>query len=187
MWLEPQTGNRARRSSKIPGKHQETADDCVHFKQASVLTQGAARQGLAGSFWSVYLPNGRQIGKEISSLCPGSWTSAVLELQDTEPALQSIVLALGSGFEVASSKTVIVDDQISHLKHQTKWLYNRALWHLKQAVMDPSRAQSDGILATTRLLQVFLVSKMKIHPCLNNFNLNSSEKRGLPHYFGGLN
>lgn len=186
MWLEPQTGNRARRRSKVPGKNQETADDCIHFKQARILTQSAARQGLAGSFWSVYLPNGRQIGREISSLCPGSWTSVVLELQDTEPALQSIVLALGSGFEVASSKPSVVDDQILHLKHQTKWLYNRALWHLKQAVMDPSRAQSDGILATTRLLQVFLVSKMKTHADLNMLNFNSPDKRRLPSYFGSL-
>lgn len=80
-----------------------------------------------------------------------------MQLQDGEAALCSIVLALGSGFEAASCKPGVSSAEQRLLKLQTIWLYYRAIWHLKDAAKSPHMLQSDGILATTKLVQIYEV------------------------------
>ncbi|KAJ3494314.1 hypothetical protein NLG97_g4159 [Lecanicillium saksenae] len=84
-----------------------------------------------------------------------SWTKAVVQLEETDEALRSIVLALGSGFVAASSKPGTPSGDLRLLNVQTIWLYYRAIWSLKQAAKTPRRLQGDGMLAATKLVQVF--------------------------------
>lgn len=159
VWLDTQTtlqentGTGRRRAknsaaSTLPG---------ASIIQADSLTRTARRQRLGGSFWSVFLPGGQQCSEKSLPFCPGSWTNAAMQLQDGEAALCSIVLALGSGFEAASCKSGVSSAEQRLLKLQTIWLYYRAIWHLKDAAKSPHMLQSDGILATTKLVQIYEV------------------------------
>ena len=130
--------------------------------QSDSLVRSARNLRLVGAFWSHYLPNGQQLTREATSFCPGNWTSVAIQLQDTEPALQNIILALGSGF-ICASQRHNVSESDTHLLHvQTMQLYYRAIRNLNQAARNPRRVQSDSILATTRLVQAYEVRSFSL-------------------------
>ncbi|KAJ6784807.1 hypothetical protein PWT90_08064 [Aphanocladium album] len=83
------------------------------------------------------------------------WTKVAVQLEDTDEALRSIVLALGSGFVAASSKPDTPSGDRRLLNLQTIWLYHRAIWSLKESAKSPRRLHGNGILAATKLVQVF--------------------------------
>ncbi|OAA82412.1 hypothetical protein LEL_01957 [Akanthomyces lecanii RCEF 1005] len=104
-----------------------------------------------------------------------------MQLQDGEAALCSIVLALGSGFEAASCKPGVSSAEQRLLKLQTIWLYYRAIWHLKDAAKSPHMLQSDGILATTKLVQIYeTVSTIFVRTTLS---INEGDWRTVPWQF----
>jgi hypothetical protein len=159
VWIDPCAKTNLVQRFNHDGARNTISRQVDPVIQPDSLLRSARNQRLIGAFWSHYLPNGQQLTREASTFCPGCWTSVAIQLQDSEPALHNIILALGSGFMCVNKRRQNGTDADIHLlRLQTMQLYYRAIWNLKEAARDLHRLQSDSILVTTRLVQAYEVS-----------------------------
>ena len=102
-------------------------------------------------FWDLYLPHGvAEVPGAMLMKClhPPNWTSVLLEMSQDEPALDLAFSAL------SVSRVGRSNQDIRLVKESTK-IYGRALKDLQRALDDPSRMQSEEVLAACSLLGLY--------------------------------
>ncbi|KAI0153689.1 hypothetical protein BJ166DRAFT_627596 [Pestalotiopsis sp. NC0098] len=112
------------------------------------LTQTAYSARYMDLFWSHYLPCGETLPAQAMALGNGGWISIALDLFPTDRtlqlAMQSVVLR-GVGVRNADPA----------LLRQVSTAYSRCLQDFNNALSDPNRRNTDGILCTVKLLSLF--------------------------------
>lgn len=102
-------------------------------------------------FWDLYLPRGiAEVHDGMLHRCnhPANWTSVLLELSQTEPALDLAFSAL------SISRVGRSNNDLRLVKESTK-IYGRALKDLQKALYDESRMHTAEVLAACSLLGLY--------------------------------
>ncbi|KAK5996165.1 hypothetical protein PT974_04593 [Cladobotryum mycophilum] len=93
------------------------------------------------TIWPTSLP-------QACELSTNGWMAAIHELYDTEPSIRYAALAMSTGIISAMGSN-------TQLWTQSMQAYNRSVQELVQALNDPRRSQSEGIMVTTRIIQCY--------------------------------
>jgi hypothetical protein len=116
------------------------------------LTQTAREDKYLGLYWSAYLPNGRAFSSAASQLSIGGWTSCLRGLYAGEATLRYAVLAL-------SASMIGSQNNDAQLKLKGLQTYTKAIQRLAEALKDPLRRDSDGLIGAARLMASYEVSR----------------------------
>ncbi|KAL4802932.1 hypothetical protein BDV18DRAFT_145871 [Aspergillus unguis] len=116
------------------------------------LPSGLARTAYQARYmdmwWRIYLPNGQALSGELTEIALGRWIDAVHDLHAGESVLKKALLGL-------SLTAVGRQEGRPYLKEEGRRMYTSSLQGLTVALKDPTRATSDAILTSIRLLSFY--------------------------------
>lgn len=119
------------------------------------LAQSARQIKYLGTFWSVYLPDGKEFSAVAGQRTTCGWTNILSQLYDTEPTLRIAALAISTSVMGGES-----NDQ--QLKIKGMQAYSRALQEMSVAIKDSKRWLGDGLLAAVRIMELYEVGQAHV-------------------------
>ena len=152
----PSTGRTSRvpiRSRSLPKLRWETSVSPPTGTPERSLGQTALQIGLEEDFWFNFLPQQAPPGSIVGGVADVLWANTIRDLatldETTKFALNACALTM---------KGRVVSDP-ALLQEGTK-LYAKALRETNKALQDPVRAQSDAVLASCKLLSMWVHFKL---------------------------
>lgn len=128
------------------------------------LVRSARQTKYLGTFWSVYLPDGKEFSALARQRTPCGWTDTLGQLYDSEPTLQMAALAISTSVMGGESN----DQQLRIKGMQT---YSRALQEMSVALKDSKRWLGDGLLAAVRIMELYEVGRTHVLVCMTRLTV----------------
>lgn len=138
----------SRRSGAQPTRSSSNTPPLASGSQSQSLVRSAFEQQIIGEFWTEFLPKDDIRSRSLAYLDAAPWVEVAQSLATQDTTVRFALDAVA----FASLGRIRLDE---NLQERGIELYGRALRETNRGLQQPTRAQSDGLLAACRLLGLY--------------------------------